>query len=410
MPDVVIVGAGQAGLAASACLSQYDINHIVMEKYEIGASWRRQRWDSFCLVTPNWTVRLPGQVYDGPDPDGFMAGSKFVTFLESYAARRALPIQLRTEVQLATPKNDGWVLETSSGSVHTRALIVATSTYQTPLIPNFAHSIDSRILSLSAADYRSPGQLPPGKVLVVGSAQSGVQISEDLLASGREVFLSVSRAGRVPRRYRGRDVIEWQDLMGSLDRPVSALENSRERFGGEPHMTGREGGHTVSLQHLHARGVRLLGRVRATDESILILQSDLRKNLAGADQFAAEFSKDVDTYIAASNLIAPRDTPEPEHNPVMSLSRFDEPGRLDLVAEEVSAIVWATGFRFDFSWIVADVFDEYGYPSTLRGKTTVPGLFFLGLNYLHSRKSGIIYGVGEDAAHVTKQVLSFLNS
>ena len=260
MPDVVIVGAGQAGLAASACLSRHNIDNIVLEKFEIGASWRRQRWESFCLVTPNWTVRLPGEFYNGADPDGFMLGTEFVTYLENYAGRFTLPVQQKTNVQSAKLENSRWVVETSSGPVRAQALIVATSTYQTPSVPAFATRIDPRILSLSAASYRVPDRLPNGRVLVVGSAQSGAQIVEDLLTGGREVLLSVSRAGRVPRRYRGYDAIEWQDMMGFLDRPASALDDLRKRFGGEPHMTGRDGGHTVSLQHFHDQGVRLIGR------------------------------------------------------------------------------------------------------------------------------------------------------
>ena len=410
MPDVVIVGAGQAGLAASACLSRQGIDHIVLERHEIGASWRRQRWDSFCLVTPNWTVRLPGQAYDGTDPDGFMPGRDFVTFLETYADRFALPVQGQTEVRAATPENGGWVLQTSAGPMRARALIVATSTYQSPSIPAFAQRISPAILSLSAADYHVPDQLPPGRVLVVGSAQSGGQIVEDLLASGREVLLSVSRAGRVPRRYRGRDAIEWQDLMGFLDRPAAALDDPRKRFGGEPHMTGRGGGHTVSLQHFHTQGVCLVGRALTGDGSILNLARDLRENMAGADRFAAGFAEDIDAYIASSGLSAPPDRPEPDHAPIDSLQRFAEPDSLDLAAEGVSAIIWATGFRFDFSWIAADMFDAFGYPVTDRGVTATPGLYFLGLNYMHSRKSGIIYGVGDDAIHVTAQLRSFLNA
>jgi len=410
MPDVVIVGAGQAGLAASACLSQHNIDNIVLEKFEIGASWRRQRWESFCLVTPNWTVRLPGEFYNGADPDGFMLGTEFVTYLENYAGRFTLPVQQKTNVQSAKLENSRWVVETSSGPVRAQALIVATSTYQTPSVPAFATRIDPRILSLSAASYRVPDRLPNGRVLVVGSAQSGAQIVEDLLTGGREVLLSVSRAGRVPRRYRGYDAIEWQDMMGFLDRPASALDDLRKRFGGEPHMTGRDGGHTVSLQHFHNQGVRLIGRVCDADKSTLWLEQDLRKNIVGADRFAAGFAEDVGAYISNTGLDAPSHEPEPDHAPISRPERFAEPSRLDLAAERISTIIWATGFKFNFSWIAADVFDSFGYPITKCGETTAPGLYFLGLNYLNSRKSGIIYGISEDATHVADRIRVFLNT
>ncbi len=404
MPDVVIVGGGQAGLAASACLTWRDIDHVVLEKDDVGASWRHQRWDSFCLVTPNWTVRLPGQDYDGPDPNGFMSGQGYIDFLVRYANEFKLPLRRSIEATRASPTDAGWEIETTEGPISCRALIVATSNYQTPALPPFASGLNSSVLSLSAAEYRSPAQLPPGRVLVVGSAQSGGQIVEDLQIAGRDVILSVSRAGRVPRRYRGRDAIDWQDRLGFLDRPASALDDPRKRFGGEPHMTGRDGGHTMSLQNFHGAGVRLVGRVAGVEGTALHLKSDLRQNIRAADGFSATFCRDVDAFIERNGLNAPLDEGEPGHAPVTSLDRYEEPSRLDLVAEEVSSVIWATGFRFDYSWIDADVFDPFGYPITMRGETAVPGLYFLGLNYLHNRKSGIIYGVGDDAKHVAARV------
>ncbi len=410
MPDVVIVGAGQAGLAASVCLARHGIDHVVLEKSGIGASWRNQRWDSFCLVTPNWTVRLPGQEYEGPGPDAFMSGGGFISFLQDYAARFGIPIEQPVTATAAQRTESGWHLETTAGPMDCRALIVATSNYQTPFIPAFADSLPSHVKSLSAAAYRNPVQLPPGRLLVVGSAQSGGQIVEDLLIAGREVTLSVSRAGRAPRRYRGRDAIEWQDLIGFLDRPAATLDDPRKRFGGEPHMTGRDGGHTVSLQNFHTQGVRLIGRVEDIQGSTLHLKADLRENMRAADQFAANFCDDVDSYIKRKGLTAPPDDGDTAHAPVADFERYDEPVRLDLEEEGVSAVVWATGFRFDYAWVGADVFDAFGYPLTVRGETAAPGLYFLGLNYLHNRKSGIIYGVGEDAAHVADRIRLYLDN
>ena len=413
MPDVVIVGAGQAGLSASACLSQLGIDHVVLEKNEIGASWRRQRWDSFCLVTPNWTVRLPGQRYGGPDPDGFMSGQAFVEFLVQYAERTEVPLRTSVEAKQATPTKSGWELATSAGTINCRALIVATSNYQSPALPPFANRLPPGIMSMSAAEYRSAEKLPPGRILVVGSAQSGGQIVEDLQIAGRDVILSVSRAGRVPRRYRGRDAIDWQDRLGLLDRPATALDDPRNRFGGEPHMTGRDGGHTVSLQNFHAGGVRLIGRIRNIDGTALNLEPGLRENIRRADQFSEKFCRDVDTHIEQLGLLglhAPTDTGEPKHASATSLDSYAEPDHLDLAAEGVLAVIWATGFRFDYSWIHTNVFDDFRYPITRRGETSAPGLYFLGLNYLHSRKSGIIYGVGEDAEHVAARIRGFLEN
>ena len=408
MPDVVIIGGGQAGLSASVCLAQQDIDHVVLEKDDVGASWRHQRWDSFCLVTPNWTVRLPGQHYNGPDPNGFMSGQAYIDSLVRYAKDFKIPLRRPVEVTRASPTSAGWELETIAGPVNGRALIIATSNYQTPTLPPFASGLSSNILSMSAAEYRSAGQLPPGRVLVVGSAQSGSQIVEDLQIARRDVILSVSRAGRVPRRYRGRDAIDWMNQIGFLDRPATVLDDPRKRFGGEPHMTGRNGGHTISLQNFHAQGVRLVGRVDGVEGTVLHLKSDLRENIHAADQFSATFCSDVDAFIEQTGLNAPLDEDEPSHAPVASLDRYEEPTRLDLADEDVSTVIWATGFSFDYSWINADVFDPFGYPITMRGETEVPGLYFLGLNYLHNRKSGIIYGVGEDAKHVAVRIRRFL--
>lgn len=408
MPDVVIVGAGQAGLSASACLTQLGVDHVVLEKDSIGASWRNKRWDSFCLVTPNWTVRLPGQRYEGTDPDGFMSGQAFVYFLVQYAEKAAVPLRNSVEAKQATPTDRGWELTTSAGTINCRALIVATSNYQTPALPPFASRLPSSIQSMSAGEYRSAEQLPPGRVLVVGSAQSGGQIVEDLQIAGRDVILSVSRAGRVPRRYRGRDAIDWQNRLGLLDRPATALNDPRKRFGGEPHMTGRGGGHTVSLQNFHAEGVRLVGRIQDINGTALNLAPGLRENIRRADQFSENFCRDVDTHIEQTGLAAPAGDVEPKHAPATALERYAEPDHLDLAAEGISSVIWATGFRFDYSWIHANIFDDFGYPVTRRGETAAPGLYFLGLNYLHSRKSGIIYGVGEDAEHVAARIRVFL--
>lgn len=408
MPDVVIVGAGQAGLSASACLSRLGVDHVVLEKDSIGASWRTKRWDSFCLVTPNWTVQLPGKRYEGADPDGFMSGRAFVDFLVQYAEKAAVPLRTSVKAQQATPTDRGWELTTSAGAINCRALIVATSNYQTSALPPFASRVPPNIQSMSAGDYRSAEQLPPGRILVVGSAQSGGQIVEDLQIAGRDVILSASSAGRVPRRYRGRDAIDWQNQLGFLDRPASALDNPRKRFGGEPHMTGRDGGHTVSLQNFHAKGVRLTGRIQDIKGAALKLEPGLRENIRRADQFSENFCRAVDTHIKQTGLDAPADEGEPEHALATALDRYAEPDHLDLAAEGVSAVIWATGFRFDYSWIHADVFDDFGYPVTKRGETSALGLYFLGLNYLHSRKSGIIYGVGQDAEHVAARIRGFL--
>jgi putative flavoprotein involved in K+ transport len=409
MTDVIVIGAGQAGLAASVCLSRLGIDHVVLEKHEVGASWRRQRWDSFCLNTPNWTLNLPGRNYAGDEPDGFMDRDDFVALLEKYAEDFKVPIRPGIEVRRATSTGNGWRLETSSGTLHARAIIVATSTHQTPHIPPAARRLDPSVLSLSAADYRAPKQLPKGKVLVVGAAQSGMQIVEDLQQARREIMFSTSSVDRIPRRYRGHDVIHWYDRMGMMDKRASDLDDPRQIFGGQPQYTGWNGGHTISLQKFHRDGVQLLGRVKDIDGTSLGLATDLRQNIAAADRSSAQFCSNVDAFIERQGLSCPaHDGDDPAHDPLDDLDAVPQPETLNLAKEGITAVIWATGFSCDFSWVESDVFDGLGYPVTRRGETEAPGLYFLGLNFLHTRRSGIVYGVGADAEHVAQRLRAFL--
>lgn len=410
MPDVIIVGAGQAGLAASVCLSGLGIGHTVLEKYEVGANWRRQRWDSFCLNTPNWTLNLPGRDYAGSNPDGFMERADFVELLNRYSEDFDVPVQLGVEAHNAKPSDHGWTLETSEGPMAARAIVVATSTHQFPKIPAAASSLDQNILSLSAAEYRNSRQLPEGNVLVVGSAQSGMQIMEDLQTAGRKAYLSTGKVSRIPRRYRGRDIISWYEPLGLMDRKASDLDDPRQIFGGQPQYTGLHGGHTVSLQKFHREGVCLLGRVNGIEGSKLHLATDLRTNIAFADQSSERLCRNIDAHIERYGLTDPPDEgDDPAHDPLDALDSIPEPKVLDLNDAGVSTVIWATGFAFDFSWIDANIFNDYGYPVTCRGETTAPGLYFLGLNYLHTRRSGVVYGVGPDAKHVTSRIKSYLD-
>lgn len=411
MTDVVIVGAGQAGLAASVCLSRLGIDHVVLEKHEIGASWRRQRWDNFCFNTPNWTLNLPGRDYDGGDPDGFMARDGFVDLLDGYAKDFKVPVRHGVEARHAALADDGWRIETSAGPLRARAIIVATSTHQTPSMPQIAESLDKSILSMSAVDYRAPDRLPDGKILIVGAAQSGMQITEDLQESGREIFLSTGKVARIPRCYRGHDVIYWYERIGLMDRRASELDDPRKIFGGQPQYTGWRGGHTISLQKFHRDGVRLFGRLEGIDGGTLQLAADLRQNIAAADRSSAQICRNIDAFIERHGEAHPADAgDDPAHDPLDELESVPEPRTLNLTAEGITSVIWATGFGFDFSWIGADIFDNYGYPVTRRGEAAAPGLYFLGLNFLHTRRSGIVYGVGPDAEHVAGRIRTYLDS
>jgi putative flavoprotein involved in K+ transport len=399
---VVVIGAGQGGLAGSHELQRRGIEHVVLERGRIGESWRSARWDSFCLVTPNWMTRLPGKAYEGDDPDGFMPGSAFVAFLEEYARSFGAPVECDTDVRSARRSGAGFVLDTSAGEIATDHLVVATATYQRPSVPSLAQAMPDDVLQVHASAYRRPDQLPPGAVLVVGSGQSGCQIAEELHRSGREVVLCTGRTGRLPRRYRGRDGIAWQHLMGLLDRTPDMLDSPAHRFRGDPHLTGEGGGRTLNLHRFARDGIRLVGRLSGIEGRTLRFGDDLAAHLAFADDYFADFCARVDAFIAKEGLDAPpADETSSDYGGPLRAEPPPTARELDIDAAGVRSVVWATGFRFDFSWIDAHGgFDAYGYPLQERGVGPVPGLYYLGLNWLSKRKSGIIFGVGEDARHL----------
>ena len=407
MRDVIIIGAGQAGLGLSYCLTQQGVDHVILEKGDIGRAWREDRWDSFCRVTPNWTITLPGAEYAGEDPGGFMDRDDFVRHLEAWAKSFDAPIQTHTEVLSVAKTDAGFKLETSTGPLEAQCVVLACATYQQPRVPGFAAALDPGIQQVHAAGYRSPAALPPGGMLVVGSGQSGCQIADELNRAGRKTVLAVGDTGRLPRRYRGRDCIDWQNDIGLLDRTPDMLDSPAHRFRGDPHLSGARGGHTLSLHILQADGVTLLGRIEDVHGGkTLALKDTLVASMASADAFAQNFFKMVDAYIAENDITAPPPAPsdfdgEPPPNAVVN----NGPAEYDLAAEGITTVIWATGFQYDFSWVKPLPLDQFGYPETTSdGATAVPGLYCMGLNWAPKRKSGIIYGVAEDAKRLAQQL------
>ena len=407
MHNLVIVGAGQGGLSVSYFLSKEGIDHLVVDRGGVAHAWSAHRWDSFCLVTPNWTVNLPGQPYLGDDPDGFMPRDEFVRYMKDWAAGFGAPVQPDTDIRRIV-RNDGhFILESRRGPLQAREVVVATATYQTPKVPAVARQLPAHIRQLHAEEYKNCGQAAEGAVMVVGSGQTGCQIVEDFLRAGRTVYLCVSQTGRLPRRYRGRDCLSWQKDMGLLDRTPDMLEDPAQRFFGDPHLTGRDGGNTVSLYDFHNRGATLLGRLESVAGSVAVFRDDLRDNLVYADDFSAGLMKRIDDYVAENGLSAPEPTTaELWGGPELAGDRVESPARLDLDAAGIGTVIWATGFSFDFSWIDGVETDDFGYPVTDRGKTSTPGLYFCGLNWMTKRKSGILYGVEEDARAVAGHIIA----
>jgi len=403
--DVVVVGAGQAGLAASYHLARSGIDHVVLERGAVGESWRSQRWDSFYLNTPNWSNSLPGAAFLVGAPDAFAPSGDLLSFFEDYARSFGLPVRANCEVTSLERSPDGdYELITGEGTVRGRSVILATGSMSRPRIPVIARDLRDDIASESAATYRSPGALPDGAVLVVGSGQSGCQIAEDLLRAGRRVYLSASRVARAPRTHRGRDIVAWMRDAGMLDVGLEELEDPAMQYATQPQVSGTEGGHTVSLQSLARDGATLLGRVVAVDGGKARLGDDLRDCIAFADEWAVKLRKDIDTFIESRDIDAPEAEPDPGEPPLPDLRGSDGWRSVDLQEAGITSVVWCTGFDADWSWVKIDVFDGRGRPRHLGGVTESPGLYFLGFPWLSKRKSGILYGVGEDAARIVRHI------
>lgn len=401
--DVVVIGGGQAGLALSYYLDRAECNHVVLERDRVGERWRSERWDSFTLVTPNWGNRLPGFTYEDcdripDDPDAFLDREQVVAFLEAYVDYFDPPLRCGIEATTVLESGSGFTVETTVGAYQADDVVVATGPHQEPHIPSFNADVPPEIRQVHSSRYRNPNQLPDNPVLVVGSGQSGTQIAEELHENGRDVYLSVSGAGKMPRRYRGRDIIQWLDEMGR--KPAEALDSPGDRFGPNPHFTGSDGGHEIDLLDLHDDGMTLLGRAEGVEDGRLVFADDLEEHLKNAYQFYNDRLDDIDAYIDEKDIDAPQqDVKRPDPNAVsVNPPRQLNPG-------DIGSIVWGTGYQFDFSWIEAADLDEWGYPVHERGVTNTPGLYFLGLEWQYDRTSAFIRGVGRDAKYVAEHIV-----
>ncbi|MGI9371277.1 MAG: MSMEG_0569 family flavin-dependent oxidoreductase [Hyphomicrobiales bacterium] len=400
--DTIVIGGGQAGLCASYYLTKGDIDHLVFDRGEIGDTWRK-RWDSFCLVTPNWCCKLPDFEYDGDDPHGFMLRDEIVGYVERFAESFSPPYRSGIEV-LGVHLNDGerrFSIETSQGSYTARNLIVATGTHQHARVPSLDSKFSDNLTRMHTAAYQNPESLREGGVLIVGSGQSGCQLADDLLKAGRDVHLCVGNAGRIPRRYRGRDILEWDDITRYFDLVVDDHPKGHDiRFQPHPHMTGRDGGRTIDLRQFALDGVHLYGRLADVTGTTVHFEDNLAASLDFADEMCRQNAKDIDEYIAQSGISAP----EPDLDAV-EWQPNKQPLHLDLVDAEVTTVIYATGFGRDFSWLNVPVFDDTGYPRYKRGVTDIAGLYFVGLHWMHTQGSGLFYGVGRDAEHVVGHLL-----
>ena len=398
---VVVVGGGQAGLSVSYHLKQRGIEHLVFERETAAHTWSTQRWDTFCLVTPNWQCDLPGHPYDGPDPDGFMKKDEIVAYLKAFVAKVKPPIREGVAVTRVERREDGlFSVRTSEGDYTANEVVVASGGYQVPIVPRMAEKLPGSIMQMHSNQYRNPAQLPQGEVLVVGSGQSGAQIAEDLHLAGRRVHLAVGDAPRCARFYRGRDVVAWLADMGYYDMTVDHHPlRDGVRDNTNHYVTGRDGGRDIDLRRFATEGMRLYGLMEDYTDGKLRFRDDLKRSLDQADRTYNSINAAIDRYIAENGIEAPAQEPytpvwEPTE-PVTSLA---------LESSGITSIVWCIGFSPDFRWLDASVFNGAGSPKHKRGMTSEAGISFIGLPWLNTWGSGRFGAVGRDAEYVVQVI------
>ena len=380
-------------------LSQRGREHIVLERARVAERWRTQRWDSLMFQFPNWSIELPGRSYTGSDPEGFSHKNEVLAFIEDYATWIKAPVRTGVEVLSLRRTSDPhhYLVSTNAGEFEARNVVIATGPYQRPRTPSLAKGFPPHLLQVHASEYRNPRELPSGGVLVVGSGASGCQIAEELLAAGRQVSFAIGRHRRVPRRYRGHDVFWWRRALGYLDQ--KAEDTPRPQREPPPLVTGVGGGHDVDIRSYARDGMTLLGHVRQVHDGRVSLADDLEETLAAGDQTFSEFTSAVDDYLRSRDFDVPEavtsTSPSPPQKPV---------SEIDIRAMDIRSVVWATGYTLDFRWIELPIFDECGEPIQRRGVTSAPGIYFLGLAWMHKVKSSFLYGVGEDAEHLAERI------
>lgn len=398
--DTIVVGGGQAGIALSEHLSKCDIPHLVFERYRIAERWRSERWDSLVANGPAWHDRFPGMEFPDAPPDSFPGKDAVANYLQDYARKIAAPVRCGVEVKRVERLKDrgGFSVETSGGRFEANSVVAATGPFQRPIIPPIVPE-SSDVLQIHSAAYRNPDQLPEGAVLIVGAGSSGVQIAEELLLTGRPIYLSVGPHERPPRAYRTRDYCWWLGVLGKWD-----LET---RVPGREHITiavsGAHGGHTIDFRRLASNGIALLGMTEACKDGTLTFKPDLAENIAQGDANHLALLDEADSYALRNGIDLPEEPaarvigPDPKSmtNPLLSLN---------LAAAGVKTILWATGYSSDYSWLKVDAFDDQGRPKHQRGVSPEPGIYFLGLPWQSRRGSAFIWGVWHDAKYIADRI------
>jgi putative flavoprotein involved in K+ transport len=403
--DTLVIGAGQAGLAISSCLSALGIDHVLIERGRVAERWCSQRWDSLRLLTPNWMTRLPGYAYSGPDPEGFMARDEVAAFLSKYGEHSRAPVFCHTRVERVSHTLGGYLVTTDRGNWIARSVVLATGACDHAAIPEMARNLPGDIRQISPSDYSRPDCLPAGGVLVVGASATGIQLADEISRSGRDVTLAAGRHVRMPRRYRGRDIMDWMDASGFLNQTADSVRDlASARRQPSLQLAGGRGNAALDLHALQSRGVRITGRAAGADGTRMFFEPDLATQCAASEARRQKVLAMIDTHIARARLAAPEDreawkTPDINTRPT---------GSLDLKANGIRSIIWATGFRRDYSWLNVPVLDAAGELVHDNGITPGDGLFAIGLPFLRRRNSTFIDGAGSDAFEISNAIAAQL--
>ncbi len=397
----VVIGAGQAGLALSHCLTERGHDHVLLERGRTAERWRSQRWDSLRLLTPNWMTRLPGHHYDGQDPDGFMTAVEAAGMFDAYAASFDAPIVEGAEVEQVTHDGCRFLVRTASGTWRADNVVVATGWCDLPAVPKLARHLSPRIHQVVPANYRNPGDVPDGGVLVVGASATGVQLADELHRAGHPTTIAVGSHLRMPRRYRGMDICWWLDHIGAFDRTVDQIDDLRAARA-EPslQLAGRPDHSTLDLARLQADGVRLAGRLAGADGVRVAFDSGLQATLATAEARMERLLTRIDGAITRAGL----EDEVLDAEPLPVVSPVAVPRSLDLEAAGITSVLWATGYRRRYSWLALPVLDARGEIVQRRGITPFPGAYVLGQRLQHRRSSSFIDGVGRDAEYVASHI------
>lgn len=406
MATAVVMGAGHAGLAVSRCLTEWSIDHVVLERGEVANSWKKERWDSLRLLTPNWQSRLPGYTYEGDDPDGYRTMPETIRFIEGYAKAFGAPVRPNTTVTSVRKSSGRYDIQTGGGLWHCRSVVIATGACNIPRLPRFAAEAPSHLDAVTPDRYRNPDQLQPGGVVVVGASATGTQIAEEIHRSGRPVTLAVGEHIRAPRVYRGRDIEWWMDAAGVLDERYDEADNlERVRSLPSLQLAGSDERRTIDLNSLTNLGVKLVGRLMGFRDGQALFSGSLRNQCALSDLKMNRLLNRIDEWVKEVGMDTEVDPP---HRFEPTRVEPSPPLSMDLTSGEIRTIVWATGFRPDYSWLHAPVLDRKGRLLHDGGVVREPGLYVLGLPYMRCLRSSLIDGAASDAEFIVSHLVGYL--